>query len=292
NLSVSLALELQCEIISADSRQFYQELSIGTAKPTKAEMKGVPHHFVDFIPIEQEFSAGKFEMATLQILPKLYKKTNLALMTGGSGLYIQSVCDGMNDIPEVDSTFRKELYEELEIHGLQPLLEELKIKDPEYYGVVDHKNPQRIIRALEVCRGAGQPYSTFRTDKKTARNFKVIKIGLDRPREELFARIDQRVDAMIAAGLVEEVRKFHDKRNYNALKTVGYKEVFGFLDGEYDEAEAIRLLKRNTRRYAKRQLTWFKKDTEFEWFHPDDFYGILEHIRSGTDRLMFGTWGC
>ncbi len=280
DLCISLATELHCEIISADSRQFYQELSIGTAKPTQEEMKGVPHHFMDFISIEEEFSAGKFELATLQLLPELYKKTNLALMTGGSGLYIQAVCNGMNDIPDVDIRFRKELYEELEIHGLQPLLEELSVKDPKYFGVVDHKNPQRIIRALEVCRGTGQPYSSFRTDQKSDRDFKVIKIGLDRPREELFARIDRRVDAMIAAGLIGEVHRFQDKRNFNALKTVGYKEVFGYLDGEYDETEAVRLLKRNTRRYAKRQLTWFKKDLGFKWFHPDDFHGILVHMRS------------
>ena len=275
---VNLAHELQCEIISADSRQFFKELSIGTAKPTPEEMKGVPHHFIDFISIDQEFSAGKFELATLALLPELFKKTNRALMTGGSGLYIQAVCQGMNDIPDVDMSFREELYKELAIHGLLPLLEELRIKDPEYYSIVDQGNPQRIIRALEVCRGAGQPYSSFRTDKNTKRDFKVIKIGLNRKREELFSRIDQRMDQMIKDGLFEEAQKFSKKRHLNALKTVGYKEIFGYLDGEYDKPEAIRLLKRNSRRYAKRQLTWFKKEKDFNWFHPDDFGGILTYI--------------
>ena len=193
-------------------------------------------------------------------------------------MYIQAVCQGMNDIPDVDMSFREELYKELAFHGLLPLLEELRVKDPEYYNTVDQSNPQRIIRALEVCRGAGQPYSSFRTDKNTKRNFKVIKIGLNREREELFSRIDQRMDDMIAAGLFEEAEKFYEKRHLNALKTVGYKEIFSYLDGEYNKTEATRLLKRNSRRYAKRQLTWFKKEEDFAWFHPDNFDGILTYI--------------
>lgn len=277
-LCVNLARELQCEIISADSRQFFKELSIGTAKPTLEEMKGIPHHFVDFISVDSEFSAGKFELATLALLPGLFHKTNRALMTGGSGLYIQAVCQGMNDIPEVDMSFRKELYEELKVHGLQTLLEELNIKDPDYFNIVDQSNPQRVIRALEVCRGAGHPYSSFRTDRKIKRDFEVIKIGLIRERYELFSRIDQRMDEMIEEGLFEEAKTFRDKRHLNALKTVGYKEIFAYLDGEYDKTEAIRLLKRNSRRYAKRQLTWFQKDLQFTWFHPDNFKEILSFI--------------
>lgn len=278
-LCVNLARELQVEIISADSRQFFKELSIGTAKPSQEEMKGVHHHFIDFLSIDQEFSAGKFEAETLELLPGLFKKTNLALMAGGSGLYIQAVCQGMNDMPDVDLSFREELYKELEIHGLNLLLEELKVKDPKYFKSVDHSNPQRVVRALEVCRGIGQPYSSFRSDYKSKRNFGLIKIGLNRDRQELFDRIDQRMDVMIEAGLFEEAVKFHDKRHLNALKTVGYKEVFGYLDGAYDKTEAIRLLKRNTRRYAKRQLTWFQKDPEFTWFHPDDYAEILTFIQ-------------
>ena len=284
SITVKIADEIHCEIISADSRQFFKELSIGIAKPTQKEMMGIPHHFVDFISINEEFSAGKFEVATLNLLPRLFKKNNHVIMTGGSGLYIQAVCQGMNDIPDVDISFREELYKELEIHGLSPLLEELNIKDPEYFHSVDQNNPQRIIRALEVCRGAGKPYSSFRTDQKIQRDFKVLKIGLEREREELFSRIDIRMDEMIAAGLFEEAIEFQDKRQLNALKTVGYKEIFAYLDGEYDKTEAIRLLKRNSRRYAKRQMTWFKKDPEFLWFHPDDIDGILKYISGEIKR--------
>ena len=284
SLCVNLARALRCEIISADSRQFFKELSIGTAKPTQAELKAVPHHFVDFISIDQEFSAGKFEMAVLALLTGLFKKTNRVLMTGGSGLYIQAVCQGMNDIPDLDMNFREELYEELENHGLQVLLEELSIKDPEYFNSVDQSNPQRIIRALEVCRGTGQPYSSFRTDQKVERDFEIIKIGLNRDRQELFSRIDQRMDEMIDAGLFEEAQKFYNERHLNALKTVGYKEIFGYMDRKYNKTEAIRLLKRNSRRYAKRQLTWFKKDPEFIWFHPDNFDEILNYINKKIDN--------
>lgn len=278
DLCIRLAKKLDCEIISADSRQFFKELSIGTAKPSVAEMKGVKHHFIDFISIKEEFSAGKFEIATLELLPKVFKKNQRVIITGGSGLYIQAVCQGMNDIPLIDMKFREELYEELAAHGLDPLLEELNIKDPLYYEKVDKNNPQRIIRALEVCRGTGEPYSHFRTDVKMERNFHQIKIGLNREREELFDRINLRVDQMIADGLVDEVKGLLDYRSVNALKTVGYKEIFAYLDGDYDLKEAIRLLKRNTRRYAKRQLTWFKKDEEYAWFHPDEFYELLNFI--------------
>jgi len=278
-LCIRIAKQLDCDIISADSRQFFKELSIGTAKPTLQEMKGVKHHFVDFISIEQEFSAGIFEFEAFKLLQDLFRKKHHVIMTGGSGLYIQAVCQGMNDIPEVDIKFREELYKELDSHGIQILLEELQIKDPDYFRIVDKNNPQRIIRALEVCRGTGQPYSIFRTDNQTEREFEVIKIGLERERDELFERINQRMDQMIDDGLFDEAKQFNDKRHLNALKTVGYKEVFGFLDGEYDKAEAIRLLKRNTRRYAKRQLTWFKKDSEFTWFHPDHQDEIIAHIQ-------------
>lgn len=277
-LCIRLAQDLKCEIVSADSRQFFRELNIGTAKPTPRELQGARHHLVDHISMHEDFSAGKFETATLQLLKKLYKTYDHAIMTGGSGMYIQAVCEGMNEMPEVDMSFRDSLYQELEIHGLQALLEELKTKDPAYYAMVDHQNPQRIVRALEMCRATGMPYSSFRTDRNVQRPFKTIKIGLNRPREVLFERIDQRVDAMIAAGLMEEARQLYGFRHLNALKTVGYKEIFGYLDGKYDRTEAIRLLKRNTRRYAKRQLTWFKKDTEFHWFHPADYPDILKYI--------------
>jgi len=254
NLCIEIARKLKCEIISADSRQFFKELSIGTAKPTRA---------------------------TLNLLPKLFKKNHLALMTGGSGLYIQAVCQGMNDIPQVEASFRDSLYLELKVHGLSALLEELSVKDPEYYKIVDRNNTQRIVRALEICRGTGFPYSSYRIDNNVIRDFKIMKIGLDRGRDELFARIDARIDNMIEAGLFDEAEQLIERRHFNALKTVGYKEVFGFLDGEYNRAETVRLLKRNTRRYAKRQLTWFQKDPEFTWFHPDNIEDILSFIQKG-----------
>lgn len=277
-LCIKLAKKLNCDIISADSRQFFKELAIGTAKPNLDEMDGVVHHFIDFISIEEEFSSGKFELAALEVLSKILKKRDYALMTGGSGLYIQAVCAGMNDIPKVDARFREELYGELDQHGLALLAEELRVKDPEYYNQVDKSNPQRIIRALEICRGTGQPYSSFRHDKKSTRDFEVIKIGLERDRDELFARINLRMDQMIEAGLFEEANKYYQQRHLNALKTVGYKEIFEYLDGTYSKEEAVRLLKRNSRRYAKRQLTWFKKDQEFTWFHPEEMGKILAHI--------------
>jgi len=280
SLCVQLANKLACDIISADSRQFFEELSIGTAKPTMEEMGDVKHHFIDFISIQEEFSSGKFELAVLDLLPEIFAKNNLVIMTGGSGLYIQAICEGMNDIPHVAPSFRDELYKELAQHGLEPLVQELKIKDTNYFEQVDKSNPQRIIRALEICRGTGEPYSSFRQDKKVERDFEVIKIGLDRGREELFTRIEQRMDIMIEQGLFGEAERNFSFRELNALKTVGYKEVFEYMDEKYDKEEAIRLLKRNSRRYAKRQLTWFKKDLDFVWFHPDDVDSILGFIES------------
>ncbi len=284
-LSIRLAKSLKCEIISADSRQFFKELNIGTAKPSSREMENVPHHFIDFISIWEEFSSGRFEIAVMDLLPKLFAQNDKVIMTGGSGLYIQAVCEGMNDIPAIDLAFRKELYEELESHGLEPLAEELKMKDPQYFAKVDIRNPQRIIRALEICRGTGKPYSSFRDDNKTKRNFEIVKIGLEREREELFERIDVRMDQMIQEGLFEEAERFYGSRHLNALKTVGYKEIFDFIDGKYDRVEAVRLLKRNSRRYAKRQLTWFKKDPEFMWFNPDNFEQILSYLLHETTGL-------
>lgn len=285
-LCVQLARQLRCDIISADSRQFFKELDIGTSKPTADEMQGVVHHFIDFLSIEEEFSAGKFELETLKLLPSLFQRRPVVIMTGGSGLYIQAVCSGMNDIPQVDIQFREELYRELENHGLSPLVAELQVKDPRYFSQVDTQNPQRIIRALEVCRGTGQPYSSFRIDGVVERDFDVLKIGLDRERTELFERIERRMDQMIEDGLFEEAAGLYDQKHRNALKTVGYKEIFDFMDEKYDRQEAIRLLKRNSRRYAKRQLTWFKKDTDYTWFHPEDQEGILELIQSKAGFLV------
>jgi tRNA dimethylallyltransferase len=279
DLSIFLATELDCEIISADSRQFYKEMKIGTAKPDAQQLRRVKHHFIDIFGVEQHFSAGRFEVAVLALLDRIYDHSDCVLMVGGSGLYIQSVCEGMHDIPEVNPGIRQRLYEEYHQSGLAPLVKELEISDPDYAGVVDTKNQQRVIRALEVFRATGQPYSSFRKDRPLERSFETIKIGLERERKELFERIDQRMDSMIGSGLFEEASALFAKRGNNALRTVGYQEVFGYLEGKYNRHEAIRLLRRNSRRYAKRQMTWFKRDQAYTWFHPDQKEDILAFIR-------------
>jgi tRNA dimethylallyltransferase len=282
--AIFLAQRLGCEVISADSRQFYRDMHIGTAKPDAQQRAQVRHHFVDFLDIGVMFSAGRFEMAVLELLQDLYTSTDVALMVGGSGLYIQAVCEGMNAMPDIPAAFRDALYREYAAGGIAPLVEELKAKDPGYAERVDLKNQQRVIRALEVCRATGRPYSAFRTDRQVQRQFTCLKIGLERPVEELRQRIDRRMDRMIEEGLFEEAASLYDMRHCNALKTVGYREVFGNIDGKYDRDEAVRLLKRNSWRYAKRQLTWFKKDAEMVWFHPEDRDGILKYIQNAIKQ--------
>jgi tRNA dimethylallyltransferase len=279
DLSIFLASELGCEIISADSRQFYKEMNIGTAKPDDHQLQKIKHHFVDLFSVDQPFSAGRFEVAVLALLEKTYRQSDCMLMVGGSGLYIRAVCEGMNDVPDVDPVFRERLYEQFQRSGLGPLVKELQVSDPEYAAMVDQKNQQRVIRALEVCRATGMPYSSFRKGRKKERSFETIKIGLERDRDELFQRIDQRMDIMIRSGLFREASALFAKRGNNALRTVGYQEIFDYLEGKYDRDEAIRLLRRNSKRYAKRQMTWFKKDREFTWFHPDQKGQILAFIR-------------
>lgn len=273
--SIRLALHYNTEIISADSRQLYQQLNIGTAKPTTEELAAVPHHFIDILPPEVEYNAGQFEREALQLLEKLFLTHDVVVVTGGSGMYVQALCHGIDEMPTVPPYIRESLNRRLETEGLEALVRELEEKDPAYAQEVDRHNPQRIIRALEVCLFSGQPYSSFRKRKISSRPFEIIKIGLDRPRHELYARIDQRMDAMLAEGLFEEAISVYPYRKLNALQTVGYKEIFEYLDGLYDRAEAIRLLKRNSRRYAKRQLTWFRKDQDFLWFHPDETEAII-----------------
>ncbi|PSR53246.1 tRNA (adenosine(37)-N6)-dimethylallyltransferase MiaA [Adhaeribacter arboris] len=278
DVSIRLARHYNTVIISADSRQFYQEMSIGTAKPTLAEMQGLPHYFINSHHIAQEYNAGAYEQDVLQLLEELFNQHSCVILTGGSGLYVRAVLEGMDEMPEVPISIREQLLTQKQAHGLTPLLEQLQQLDPVYYNQVDHANPQRIIRALEVVLATGQPYSTFRTKKAIERPFEVIKIGLNRDRAELYARIDARVDQMLQAGLLEEVQQLYPYRNHNALQTVGYQELFSYLAGEYDWAEAVRLLKRNSRRYAKRQLTWFTKNNDFTWFHPQDWEAILAFI--------------
>jgi tRNA dimethylallyltransferase len=283
-VAVRLAGALDCEIISADSRQFYRELNIGTARPGPGEMGSIPHHFVGFLGLEEEFSAGRFGEAVMHLLPSLFERNGTALMVGGSGLYIQAVCQGMNDMPVVPRHYRDQLYRELYDSGLGVLSEELQRLDPDYAAGVDLKNPQRVIRALEVCRATGIAYSSYRDDRSRERPFHAIQVGLTMEREELFRRIDQRIDRMVALGLIEEVRSLMDRRHLNALRTLGYTEVFNYLDGRQDWAETLRLLKRNTHRYARRQLTWFRREPSMAWFHPDQYAEILAHIRTEIQK--------
>ena len=279
-LCIQLARKLSTEIISADSRQFYKKIPIGTAQPTEEEKQGIPHHFLNFLPLDQDYSAGKFEKNALTQLSKLFANHQCAILTGGSGLYIKAVCEGLPDITQIDSTIRNRLNATLAQKGIEYLVELLATVDPIYYKEVDSQNPQRVIRALEVCEGTGQPYSTLRKQLEYApkRPFNIIKIGLMRDKAQLTERIRTRVDQMVVDGLLEEAKALYDYRSCNALQTLGYREVFDYLAGNITVEEAIEEIKINTRKYAKRQLTWFKKDKEMDWFHPDDYSGIKDYI--------------
>lgn len=277
-LCVGLAQLYKTEIISADSRQFYREMHIGTAKPSADEQQGVVHHFIDSHSITEDFSAGAFEADVLNLLERLFREKDMVVMTGGSGLYVRAVCEGMDEMPETDPTLRQQLSARLEAAGLAPLLEQLQQLDPVYYGQVDKANPQRVVRALEVCLSSGQPYSSFRSSAKRKRPFNIIKVGLTRDRQELYNRIDQRMDQMLRQGLLEEAQALYPYRDHNALQTVGYKEIYDYLQGKYGWEEAVRLLKRNSRRYAKRQLTWFTKRPNYTWFHPEQWEELLQFL--------------
>ena len=276
DLCVRLAQQFSTEVLSADARQFYRELTIGTAKPTKNELQGVPHHFIDSHSITELYSAGAFERDTLAQLQEIFSRKDVAILTGGSGLYIKAVCEGLDELPETPPELRAELMQRLETEGLAVLQRQLQILDPLYVSQNDLQNSQRVVRALEVCLVTGQPFSSFRVRKVAVRPFKIVQIALERPREDLYNRINTRMDTMLERGLVEEARSLLPYRHHNALQTVGYKEVFDYLDGLHDYPEMVRLLKRNSRHYAKRQLTWFKHQGNFEWFQADDFEAILE----------------
>ncbi|MDX5421750.1 MAG: tRNA (adenosine(37)-N6)-dimethylallyltransferase MiaA [Hymenobacteraceae bacterium] len=279
DLCVQLAKYYDTDIISADSRQFFREMSIGTAKPTEAEQQGVKHYFIDSHSITEEYSAGTFEQDVLALLEELFRVKDVVIMTGGSGLYVRAVLEGMDAMPDTDPQVREQLIQQYEEQGLAPLIEKLQVLDPVYFNQVDKANPQRVVRALEVCLSSGKPYSDFRKSEKPERPFNVIKIALNRDRVELYSRIDQRMDLMLEQGLLEEAKALYPYREHNALQTVGYKEIFDYLEGKYDWEEAVRLLKRNSRRYAKRQLTWFNKHPEeYTWFHPQQWQELVAFI--------------
>jgi len=277
-LAIELARHYGTDIISADSRQFYREMSIGTAKPTPEELAQALHHFVNSHSITDSFNVGDFEQQGLQCLDRIFTDHDVAILAGGSGLYIKAICEGFDDVPAADPAIREGLNAAFAEHGLAYLQDKLKTADPTYYAEVDINNPQRIIRALEVIAQTGQPFSSFRKADVRQRPFRIIKIGLNLPREQLYNRINQRVDLMISEGLVAEVQSLLPYRGYNALNTVGYTEIFDYLDGKTDLPSAIAAIKQNTRRFAKRQLTWFNKDKAFSWFEPSQLEAIINHI--------------
>lgn len=281
-LSIKLAQDLGTEIISADSRQFFRELSIGTAKPTREELMQAKHHFVNSHSISEAYSAGDFERDALALLEVLFQEHDIVVMTGGSGFYVKAVLEGLDDLPAPLPGLRESLMQKLNDNGLAPLQEEVRQIDPEFAATSELANPQRVVRALEVFYTSGTPISQFKLKSTRNRPFLPINIALDRNRAELYQRIDQRMDIMLQEGLVEEAKSVIAYREHHALKTVGYREVYGYLDGEYDEKEMVRLLKQNSRRYAKRQLTWFRHQGNFEWFHPDEYDRILEYVRQQT----------
>ena len=273
-LSLSLAEFLHTPIINADARQLFRDLPIGTAAPTEAQQQRVRHYFVGTLGLTDYYSAAQYETDVLRLLNGLYSQHPYALLTGGSMMYIDAVCKGIDDIPTVDEETRRLMLERYEEVGLEQLCKELKLLDPEYYNLVDHKNPKRVIHALEICYMTGKPYSSFRTNQPKARPFDILKIGLRREREELYERINRRVDQMITDGLVEEARKVIAYRHTNALNTVGYKEIFKYIDGSWTLETSVEKIKQNTRIYSRKQMTWFRRDESIHWFHPDETEAI------------------
>ena len=279
DLAVDLASEFKCDIISADSRQFFREMKTGTAVPSDDQLRRVRHHFIRFLSVDTYYSSSLYERDVLKLLPVLFAKRNLVLMTGGSGMYIDAVCNGIDDIPDVDPEIRNKFIAMHRESGIEGLRAALKLLDPEHYLKVDLKNYKRIIRALEICESTGRPYSSFLLKRRRTREFRIIKIGLERSRQDLYQRINSRVDKMIGDGLESEARELYVYKNLNALNSVGYREFFDFFEGKISRDKAIELIKRNSRRYAKRQMTWWAKDSEIRWFHPDNKDDILRFVK-------------
>lgn len=283
-VAIRLANHFQAEIVSADSRQIFRELNIGTAKPDEAELAAAPHHFINSHSITETYDAAAYGVEALAFIQKLFAKDDYVILCGGSGLYIKAVCEGFDDIPEVPENIRENLIAQFEASGITWLQAEMQRLDPTLYATIDQQNPHRLIRALEVKIGTGNSISFYQTKSKYHHPFRIIKIGLELPREELYQRIDQRMDKMIDDGLFEEAKSLLAFKDHQALQTVGYQEIFEYLAGHYDNDEAIRLLKRNSRRYAKRQLTWFKRDEAFHWMNPNDIEGIIRLIDQETKQ--------
>jgi tRNA dimethylallyltransferase len=283
-LCLEIAQHFGIPIINADSRQIYKELKIGTASPTTEQMRRVPHYMVGSLSLHDYYSASLFEQQVLEILDRQFEKSDYALLTGGSMMYIDAVCNGIDDIPTVDDATRETLKRRLADEGLEALVAQLKELDPEYYDIVDKQNPRRVVHGLEICVMTGKTYTSFRKREKKQRPFRIVKIGLNRDREELYNRINQRVDQMMTDGLLDEARSLYPMRHMNALNTVGYKEMFAYIEGTWTLDEAVERIKGNTRRYARKQLTWYKKDEQIRWFHPDEIEQIYSYISQDYEQ--------
>lgn len=291
-LTLSLAEQLQCPILNCDSRQIYRDLKIGTASPTEEQLSRAKHYFVGQLALDDYYSAARYEQEALELTAELFKSYNTVILSGGSMMYIDAVCNGIDDIPSIDEEVRNTLSSRLKEEGLNKLLAELRLVDPKHYDYVDKKNAKRVVHALEVFYTTGKPYSSFLTRKSlrnseesaktTDRPLHILKIGLERPREELFERINNRVNQMINSGLLHETMRLMPHRDKNALNTVGYKEMFNVLDGTWELPMAIERIKKNTRVYAKKQMTWFKHDKDVAWFHPDDKESIIKYIEANA----------
>lgn len=278
DLSIAVAEHFGAPIISTDSRQFYRGMAIGTAQPSHEQMERVEHHLVDCFDVSEEFNCGAYERVALERLAKLFEKHDTVVAVGGSGLYIKALCEGMDDLPDAEPALREELLRRLETEGLESLVEQLRELDEVYYNEVDRCNPQRVLRAVEVCLATGQPYSSLRKGGAKKRNFEIVKVGIDYPREELYDRINRRVDMMMEAGLEAEARAMLPHRHLNALQTVGFSEMFDYFDGAITRNEAVELIKRNSRRYAKRQMTWFRRDKEIQWFSKPTSEEVIDYL--------------
>lgn len=279
-LSLRLAEHFHTCIVSADSRQLYADLKIGTAAPTSEQLNRVPHYLVGTLKLTDYYSAARYEEEALATLDHLFRQHDTVILTGGSMMYIDAICKGIDDIPTVDTETRELMLQRYETEGLEKLCAELKLLDPEYYRIVDLKNPKRVIHALEICYMTGKTYTSFRTQQKKQRPFCIIKVGLTRDRAELYDRINHRVDIMIEEGLLEEARSVYPYRTLNSLNTVGYKEMFNYLDGTWELPFAIEKIKQNSRIYSRKQMTWFKRDEEIQWFHPEQETEILDYINT------------
>ena len=279
-LSLELAEKLKAPIISSDSRQLYKDLVIGTAAPTASELQRVKHYFIGHLQLTDYYSASQFEDDAIRLLSELHQIHDNVVMSGGSMMYIDAVCKGIDELPTIDDNLRNDLLELFEKEGIEPIREQLKLLDPVFYKQVDLKNHKRVIHALEICLMTGKPYSSLRTSPQKTRPFQIIKVGLKRDREELYNRINQRVDLMMEKGLLEEALQVYPFRHLNSLNTVGYKELFSFFDGSCSLDFAIEKIKQNTRIYSRKQMTWFKRDAEIAWFHPNEVDKVLEYVDS------------